>query len=209
MIIPSMIFSAVWETNIIVIGIVQDLFGKRKLMSNKKCSVCKITKSILFFDKNGETKFSSRCKECQRLKNLKYREDNSVKVRESKLRWYEKNKELIINKTRLKRKSDPRANMLATAKHRAKVNSLPFSIVSDDIVIPEYCPILKIALKTNEGVSHNDSPSLDKIVPELGYVKGNIQVISKLANSMKTNASIQELKLFAKWVLETFKENND
>jgi hypothetical protein len=50
------------------------------------------------------------------------------------------------------------------------------------------------------------SPSLDRIDSTLGYTKGNIQVISWLANTMKTNASIEELKLFAKWVLETFKE---
>lgn len=99
--------------------------------------------------------------------------------------------------------------MLATAKHRAKKNDLPFSITVDDFDIPEYCPILKIKLEVNDGIALNNSPSLDKIIPELGYVVGNIQVISKLANSMKTNASVEELMLFAEWVFNNFKENDD
>lgn len=39
-----------------------------------------------------------------------------------------------------------------------------------------------------------DSPSLDRIKPELGYVKGNIRVISFKANSIKNDASIEELR---------------
>jgi hypothetical protein len=42
---------------------------------------------------------------------------------------------------------------------------------------------------------------LDKIVPELGYVKGNVQVISTLANTMKNQASIEQLLTFAHSVI--------
>ena len=44
------------------------------------------------------------------------------------------------------------------------------------------------------------SPSLDRIIPELGYVPGNVQVISHQANTMKSNATLKELKAFAAWV---------
>jgi hypothetical protein len=40
--------------------------------------------------------------------------------------------------------------------------------------------------------------SLDKIDPSKGYVIGNLQVISKKANAMKSNATIEELRLFVK-----------
>lgn len=60
-----------------------------------------------------------------------------------------------------------------------------------------------------KGIATDSSPSLDKIIPELGYVVGNIQVISKLANNMKTNASVDQLVLFSEWVLNNFKGNYD
>jgi hypothetical protein len=56
-----------------------------------------------------------------------------------------------------------------------------------DLVIPEYCPVLKhvkLDLSGNEiekGGGYN-APSIDKIIPELGYVKGNIRIISFAAN---------------------------
>jgi hypothetical protein len=36
------------------------------------------------------------------------------------------------------------------------------------------------------------------VFPNKGYVKGNIAVISTLANSMKANATLKELLIFAK-----------
>jgi hypothetical protein len=40
----------------------------------------------------------------------------------------------------------------------------------------------------------DSSPSLDRLVPALGYVIGNIHVISNRANTLKNNASIKELE---------------
>ena len=83
--------------------------------------------------------------------------------------------------------------MWYSAKRRAHLKGLPFSIELSDIKIPLHCPVLGIKLHTNNGFSKDDSPSLDKIVPENGYVKGNILVISMKANQIKTNASLKEL----------------
>lgn len=49
-----------------------------------------------------------------------------------------------------------------------------------------------------------DSPSLDRIDNDIGYVKDNIWVISQRANQMKGDASKEELICFAKWVLATY-----
>lgn len=40
----------------------------------------------------------------------------------------------------------------------------------------------------------NNSPSLDRIRNELGYVRGNVIVISNRANRLKSDASIEELR---------------
>jgi hypothetical protein len=87
------------------------------------------------------------------------------------------------------------------AKARAKKYNLNFDLSSKDIVIPEFCPILGIKLNWSD--THGgkfDSPSLDRIIPSKGYVKGNVQVISKRANSIKSDASAKELMLVYQWV---------
>lgn len=92
--------------------------------------------------------------------------------------------------------------MYRAAKTRAKRAGLPFNIEVSDIIIPEKCPIFDEPLDFSRkvGFPRDFSPSLDRIIPELGYTKGNIQVISYLANKMKSNASPKKLLLFAKWI---------
>jgi len=104
-------------------------------------------------------------------------------------------------------KANPAQQILKTARHRAKKRGLPFNLDISDIVLPEKCPILKLPLKLNMGTGaggRNDSYSLDRIIPSLGYVKGNVQVISHKANSMKYSASPEELLLFAEWINKTY-----
>lgn len=85
--------------------------------------------------------------------------------------------------------------MWSRAKTRAKKKNLPFNIDYADVVIPEYCPILNIKLTTKLGRGVSDNcPSLDKINPTLGYVKGNVMVISALANRIKTNANSEQVE---------------
>jgi hypothetical protein len=79
------------------------------------------------------------------------------------------------------------------AKRRAESHGLPFTITRDDIVIPSICPILGIVLEIAEKGPGNNSPSLDRIDPCLGYVKDNIIVVSQKANQIKSNATLDEI----------------
>jgi hypothetical protein len=80
------------------------------------------------------------------------------------------------------------------ARGRAKELGLPFDLQFSDVVIPEKCPALGIPLVCGEAKKVVDgSPSLDRIVPELGYVKGNVVVVSHKANTMKNSATVEEL----------------
>jgi hypothetical protein len=96
------------------------------------------------------------------------------------------------------RKEKPKARMLSGAKQRAKKSSIPFNISLEDIPDWDVCPVLGISMETRTKYA----PSLDKISPQLGYIKGNIQVISRMANTMKQDATQEELERFAKWVLK-------
>lgn len=87
----------------------------------------------------------------------------------------------------------PKSMLLSNAKARAKQFNITFDLDIDDIVIPEVCPILGIRLKAGKKNHLPSSPSLDRIIPELGYVRGNVCVISHKANQMKSDLTKETL----------------
>lgn len=92
--------------------------------------------------------------------------------------------------------------MLSTAKRRAKKHNVPFSITKEHINIPETCPALGVKIGKSKGFSGPFSPTLDRIVPEMGYVPGNILVISSRANQIKTDATWREIQSLADFYKE-------
>lgn len=94
--------------------------------------------------------------------------------------------------------------------HSAKKQGLPlgFSNAAELAsyvveIAPTKCPVFDVEFVERGSGFSNWSPSIDKIDPKLGYVRGNIQVISMLANCMKRNASREQLEQFARWVLRS------
>jgi hypothetical protein len=83
----------------------------------------------------------------------------------------------------------------------AKKNNLPHNLELSDIVIPMHCPVFGFELcRENKVKPQYNSPSLDKLIPSLGYVKRNVRVISFKANWLKQNSSLEELKKIAEWL---------
>jgi len=97
-----------------------------------------------------------------------------------------------------------RRRLFNSIKHRAKKRNIPFNITLDDIIIPEKCPVLGTPLRfteLNQAMTHRENtPSVDRIVPSLGYTKGNITVISHKANRIKADASIDEVRKLLQWM---------
>lgn len=123
--------------------------------------------------------------------------------------WRRKNKDRLkdhtAKMTKTYNESHPEQRIWSRVKHRAAKYGIPFDLDISDIVLPPVCPVFgKEFSQGNSPGPTRFSPSLDKINPELGYTKGNVQVISHLANSMKQDATEEELIAFAKWVLETY-----
>ena len=96
--------------------------------------------------------------------------------------------------------ADPRRLLLTKAKVRAKEYGLPITIVLNDIVIPTHCPVLGIKLEPGVGTPHGASPTIDRFKPELGYIPGNITVVSARANTLKGTGTLEEHEKIAAWM---------
>jgi hypothetical protein len=91
--------------------------------------------------------------------------------------------------------------LLALCKARAKKQGIPFNITEDDIRIPSVCPALGIPLVnfTSRGPT-DSSATIDRVDPTKGYVRGNIAVISSLANRIKNNANATDILKVGRWL---------
>lgn len=122
---------------------------------------------------------------------------------------YEKNKEGYFRRARnsYSRTFDSSyarlIRMVQEAKSRAKKRSIPFEVSASDIKWNDTCPVLgiPITIERNKGRGGDyNSPSLDRIENDLGYVRGNVRVISNRANKLKNNMTKEEaLLLVANW----------
>ena len=144
----------------------------------------------------------AQTKEEKALRNKQWREDNKERLREYTKQRRLKYKEQFNSFNKEYRKQYPEKYLLSAVKSRAKKYNIQFNLTEEDIVIPEYCPVFGYKLEThNKSGPSRTSPSVDRIDPTKGYTKGNIQIISHQANTMKNNASKEELLLFAKWII--------
>lgn len=133
--------------------------------------------------KNGHTTLrstiGSNCVECRRLR-LEYRYNNKRdEIAIANKKWYNKN---------------PVSRLLTSARFRAKARGLDFNIGSDDITIPTVCPVLgiPIILDATSKCCPN-SPSIDRVDSSQGYTPANIIVVSNRANSLKKDATVDEM----------------
>lgn len=174
------------------------------------CTVCKYCKPFDEFPVrkcNGKVGIHPSCKQCERdrrngqrwadierwrAKERLYagrskarRKAAGIKPREYKTKserlaahsaWAAKNKHRIL---------------WAQARRRAAIMGLDFNIDPYDVVIPDTCPILKKPIHR---------PSLDRVDNRLGYVKGNVAVISMDANRMKSDHTIETLKRVIEYI---------
>ena len=117
----------------------------------------------------------------------KYNKINRAKKKETTRKWSEANWNRLL---------------FQNAKRSSKRRSLDFNLELMDIVIPEICPYLQIPLTTKHGCGIVDSnASIDRKDNSKGYVKGNVQVISHLANQMKSCATQDQLLTFARSIV--------
>jgi len=128
---------------------------------------------------------SGSCVECQKLKTKEARAAQSSDYKRDKLAK--------------RREAKPWLFLFNGAKRRAKLRNIPLTITAKDVeaVWPkdDKCPITGVVFRRslrNEKGYDDRSPSIDRINPNLGYVPGNISIISAKANTVKSNVTDPE-----------------
>ena len=89
---------------------------------------------------------------------------------------------------------------------RSKNFGILSDINPDDIILNEYCPFFNVKLDYNrstENIKITDYMySVDRIDNSKGYVKGNVWTISRLANTIKSDSTLSELKTFCQNIIK-------
>lgn len=101
------------------------------------------------------------------------------------------------------------ASYLDNAKTRAKTKQIAFDLDLDflESIATDECPVFKTPFVWGQvRDQERNTPSLDRIIPELGYIKHNVVFISAKANSIKQEVTEKELYAVADWLHEKRKE---
>lgn len=131
------------------------------------------------------------CKKCRKVYVDRWRAKNKERQTSTEREYREKKG----NAARRERRKCRVYELLRNAKQRALKRGLEYSITADDITpLPVKCPALGITLQDPQGGHTWASYSLDRVDPSKGYIPGNVRVISHRANTIKSNASIEEVE---------------
>jgi len=93
-------------------------------------------------------------------------------------------------------------------RYRARKDGVYFNITAKDLrsLYPKdgLCPVFKKPFVFGELSEWN--LSVDRIIPELGYQVDNIILVSKRANTMKSNATVKEIIKLGKFYTKLMKD---
>lgn len=139
----------------------------------KQCKLCGQLKPLSEYHKQKTFKdgVDNRCKPCRKvLAAEKYKKD-----------WF---KYTFILK-----------------RSYSKQNNIPFDLTPEylESIWTDTCPITGVKFERHVKWQDN-SPALDRIKPEKGYIKGNVVYISARANRIKYDATVEELRRIADWL---------
>ena len=162
----------------------------------KVCTKCKVSKEVTEFGKGR-----AKCKQCFKEYNLTYNEANRELNRSKSRAKYWENPEASREAERVRNEKDIRGKLISSARSRALKNGREFAITKEDINLVTHCPILGIELSVGRlGKQHNGSYTLDRLDNSKGYVVGNVHIISHRANTLKSDASLEELKAIINYI---------
>jgi hypothetical protein len=161
------------------------------------CCRCGIEKPLTEYPRRykGVTdRWIGSCRTCNTAHMARWRAANPERAKAAHLRQSLKDSALITWRQ---------------MRDRAKKAGVPCTLTVEEVkaLLEEttICPVLNIPLQTGRGkgskAASPDSPSIDRHRPELGYVQGNVVIMSWRANRMKYNSTAEEIYQLAEWMM--------
>ena len=167
----------------------------RNHMETKICFRCKQDKLLTEYN-NRMGGLHPWCRECANAYQKKYYAGGPET---------EKHKSRLRKRYREKKIKEPWLMMYKGIKYRAKQKSLDFDLTPEYIksIWTDTCPILGIplypAVFESGGTRHTckakpqtNSPTMDRIDSDKGYIKGNVCIMSYRANMIKNCGTLDE-----------------
>ena len=167
----------------------------------KQCVVCFAQLNAASWEQAQRLNHINKCRPCLRKEKRDYAKVWSknnpgavaLRARKHKAKLVAENP--VLSRAR---------NAYSDARKRAIKQRLSFDLTADYVhtlmLGATHCPYFQWTL-THASNKARTLASLDRIDSAKGYTKDNVQIVSYLANMMKSNATAQELTLFAAGVL--------
>jgi len=181
--------------------------GEREFL----CSKCGEYKSLSEFTNTVRPRKDKACIPCRKKHKNEWAnkdrekdggERSRINARNSYANTKEKNRDKRNKAANNYRFKCPESRLISHAKQRAKDKGIEFNLTTKDILpLPKVCPILGTVMKVVSKGSPNwgDSYSLDRIDNSKGYISNNVAVISRRANIIKNDGTLEEHKMLIKW----------
>ena len=144
------------------------------------CSRCKVSQNESGFHKDIGAKngYTSWCKNCNRMYHETLKKENPV---------------LYRAKMTFKRN-----------ENNCKKYRIPFDITVQDLIDmqkeSDTCQCCSGPFDFNVGGSRKHKPTLDRIIPELGYVRSNVKMICHTCNRIKNNGTLEQLEQIVRYM---------
>lgn len=151
---------------------------------------------------------SGRCMVCEAKSNYKYQSRDDFTERRASIskRWRSSNPDYGKNWKCRTLRADSFYNLLSSIRCRCAKRGIPFDLDSDYLrsILPSdmMCPIMKVPMIFGKnGTPKQIWLSVDRLKPELGYVRGNVAFMSCAANAIKQDCVDPEVfQRMADWM---------
>lgn len=189
-------------------------------IERKICNKCNELKSFKEFCKNKECKNGrcNLCKKCFNIYNNNRRRGNQEYLKDRReayhnaqnTTWHKLHIRLKLIERTEKKPYHNRAKIMRRGICVAKNKGIPadleyFTIdkITKMLMESPYCICCRRKLDVNskfDKIKHDDSPTLDRFIPELGYIQRNVSILCWRCNNLKRDANINELRKIVDWM---------